>query len=330
MNSYTSIIQDGCELPNLAVISGLPTPAESSPTIEQADARVILTNSQSEIIGHAALWWKESPAMEGHQLGAIGGFAATDPHAAKKLLDLACTTLLHRGCTIAVGPMNGNTWRRYRFVVESNNHPPFLLEPTQPAEYPLWWQAAEFTELVRYSSSLMKLPAPRSAPDQVCERLAQSGVRIRTINPDLLETELKAIFSVSLRSFAANFLYTPLEEQAFIESYLKVRDHIDPRFIRIAEKDGIPCGFVFGIPDLNALRSGKKPALIVKTLAVDPQSRCAGLGSLLVDEIQQAATDAGYTQAIHALQHERNTSLKITKRNAGEKFRQYALFQKTL
>lgn len=330
MNPYPSIIQDGFELPNLAVISGLPTPAECSATHEHADARVILTNNQSEIIAHAALWWKESPAMEGHQLGAIGGFAASDPDTAKQLLDLACDTLRHHGCTIAVGPMNGNTWRRYRFVVESDNQAPFLLEPSQPPEYPLWWQAVGFTELVRYSSSLMSLPAPRSAPDQVCERLTQNGVRIRTLNPDHFETELKIIYDIGLRSFAANFLYTPLEERAFIESYLKVRDHIDPRFIRIAEKDGIPCGFVFGIPDLNALQLGKKPALIVKTLAVDPQSRCAGLGSLLVDEIQQAAAEAGYTQAIHALQHESNTSLKITKRNAGEKFRQYALFQKTL
>lgn len=330
MNSNTSLIQDGCEIPALAVIPGLPAPEEYSPAHEQADARVMITNNSSEIIAHAALWWKESPALEGQQLGAIGGFAATDQSAAKELLDLACETLHQHGCTIAIGPMNGNTWRRYRFVVESDGYPPFLMEPTQPAEYPLWWQNAGFSELVRYSSSLMNLPAPRSASDQIRERLIKNGVHIRALDPEHYEAELKAIYHISLSSFAANFLYTPLEEQAFIGSYLKVRDYIDPRFIRIAERDGIPCGFVFGIPDLNALKSGRKPALIVKTLAVDPLSRCAGLGSLLVDEIQQAATDAGYTHAIHALQHERNTSLKITSRNAGSKFRHYALYQKSL
>ncbi len=330
MNSSTHIIQAGCALPNLAVISEIPTPADCSPPHENADARVMITNNRSEIIAHAALWWNQSPAMQGHRLGAIGGFTACDTDSAKLLLDLACDTLRQHGCTIAVGPMNGNTWRRYRFVVESDGHPPFLLEPSQPAEYPLWWQAAGFNELVRYSSSLMTLPAPRAAPDTVCERLAQNGVRIRSLDPERFETELKAIYEISIKSFASNFLYTPLEEQAFIGSYLKVREHIDPRFIRIAERDGVPCGFVFGIPDLNAMQTGRKPALIVKTLAVDPQSRCAGLGSLLVDEIQQAATDAGYTHAIHALQYERNTSLKITKRNAGEKFRQYALFKKIL
>lgn len=330
MNSYVTIIQEGCEIPDPKVISGLPTPAECSPPQEQADARVMITNGQSEIIAHAALWWNESPAMQGHQLGAIGGFAASDPESSKKLLDLACDALRERGCTIAIGPMNGNTWRRYRFVIESNDHPTFLLEPSNQKNYPYWWQNAGFTELVRYSSSIMTLPAPRSAPDQVCERLAKSGVSIRPIDSTHFEAELKAIYDISLKSFASNFLYTPLEERAFIGSYLKVREHIDPRFVRIAERDGVPCGFVFGIPDLNALQSGRKPALIVKTIAVDPQSHCAGLGSLLVDEIQQAATEAGYTQSIHALQHEKNTSLKITKRNAGEKFRHYALFQKNL
>jgi GNAT superfamily N-acetyltransferase len=330
MSSSTPIIQAGCEIPNLAVISGLPTPAECSPPHEQADARIIITNENTEIIAHAAVWWKESPEMPGHRLGAIGGFAAVDQASAKVLLDQACDALRQQGCTIAVGPMNGNTWRKYRFVVESDGHPPYLLEPAQPAEYPLWWQAAGFQELARYSSSLMPLPAPRSTSEAVRDRLLQNGIRIRSLNPDAYEAELKAIHEISIRSFSANFLYTPLEENAFIGSYLKVREYIDPRFILIAERDGVPCGFVFGIPDLNALKAGRKPALIVKTLAVDPKSRCGGLGGLLVDEIQHAAAEAGYTQSIHALQYEKNTSLKITQRNAGRKFRQYALFQKIL
>lgn len=330
MNSYTTIIQQGCDTPNLEVLPGMQTPGQCSPPHENADARIIVTNRDSAIIAHAAVWWKESPEMEGHDLGAIGGFSADDEKSAKILLDASCDFLKQQGCTIAVGPMNGNTWRKYRFVVESDDHPPFLMEPEQPADYPLWWHASGFHELARYSSSLMPLPAPRSTSDAVGERLIKNGIHIRSLNPEQYESELKAIYEISIKSFSANFLYTPLEEQAFIGSYLKVREFIDPRFVLIAERDGVPCGFVFGIPDLNAIQAGRKPALIVKTLAVDPQSRCGGLGGLLVDEIQQAATDAGYTQSIHALQYEKNTSLKITQRNAGRKFRQYALFQKIL
>jgi L-amino acid N-acyltransferase YncA len=70
--------------------------------------------------------------------------------------------------------------------------------------------------------------------------------------------------------------------------------------------------------------------VIVKTLAVDPDARCAGLGSLLVDELHRIGLEKGYTEAIHALQHETNTSLKITGRHHGEVFRRYALFSKLL
>jgi GNAT superfamily N-acetyltransferase len=138
------------------------------------------------------------------------------------------------------------------------------------------------------------------------------------------------IYQVSLKSFANNFLYTPLEEGAFMDAYQKVRDRVDPDFVRIAERDGVACGFVFGIPDLEAVVRGEKPAVIVKTLAVDPDARCAGLGSLLVDELHRIGWEKGYTEAIHALQNETNTSLKITGRHHGEVFRRYALFSKLL
>lgn len=268
--------------------------------------------------------------MEDEQAGVIGGFAALDEASSRDLLDAACSHLRQQGCSIAVGPMNGNTWRHYRFVIESDGSPPFLLEPTNPPEHPTWWQQSGFSELVRYSSSRLTLPAPRSASRGIRERLTRTGVVIRPLDPQRYGEELRAIHELSLRCFSSNFLYTPLKLDSFMASYLRLRDYVDPRYVLIAERDGVPCGFVFGILDLNALQAGMAPAMIVKTLAVDPQSRCQGLGSVLVDEIQEAAAKAGHDHAIHALQHQGNTSLKITRRNAGERFRQYALFQKAL
>jgi len=133
-----------------------------------------------------------------------------------------------------------------------------------------------------------------------------------------------------LKSFAANFLYSPLDEEEFIDAYRMVRDRVDPCFVRIAERAGVACGFVFAIRDLEAEARGGIPAVIVKTLAVDPDARCAGLGNLLVDEVHHIGWESGYTAAIHALQHETNTSLKITGRHHGRVFRRYALFSQPL
>ncbi len=300
------------------------------PTAEDADARVDLTDASGETIARAALWWTATPEHDGRRIGAIGGFSANDADSAKRLLDAAAERLSQAGCRIAVGPMNANTWRSHRFVIESDGRGAFLLEPRNPEAHPDWWRQAGFSELSRYSSSVIRLDgAPTVAPG-LKERLERSGLVIRELDPARFDEELMAIHAVCLRSFSTNFLYAPLSEDAFLAAYQKVRGHVDPDLVRIAERGGEPCGFVFCIRDLEAEARGETPALIVKTLAVDPGSRCAGLGSLLVDEVHALGFRKGYREAIHALQHESNTSLKITGRHHGGVFRRYALFSKPL
>lgn len=297
---------------------------------EESDARLEGVVPNGEVIARASLWWRDTPDLAGARIGAIGNFAAEDEEVAQCLLSGATNHLRERGCRIAVGPMNGNTWRPYRFVVESRRRGSFLLEPRNPAEFPGWWENAGFSVLSHYSSSVIPLDGRAPISPALKARLVRSGVRIRELDAARYDEDLRMIYQVSLKSFVNNFLYTPLEEEAFLDAYRKVRGRVDPDFVRIAERDGVVCGFVFGIPDLEAMARGERPALIVKTLAVDPDSRCAGLGSLLVDELHRIGWEKGYTEAIHALQHEANASLKITGRHHGEVFRRYALFSKLL
>jgi len=323
-------IHEGSDCPALPLSEGLARPEQLAAAAENPDARVFLVRESGEVTAFAALWWSDTPPLEGHRIGTIGGFDAVDAEAAKNLLQAATAHLHEKGCTLAVGPMNGNTWRRHRFVIESSGRGPFLLEPRNPAAHPEWWRESGFNELSRYSSSLMSLDGEPAVAPALKARLERSGVIIRELDPARYDEELRAIHAISLRSFSSNFLYTPLEEEGFLDAYRKVRERVDPDLVRIAERDGTPCGFVFAIADLEAAARGEKPALIVKTLAVDPAARCAGLGSLLVDEVHRLGKAKGFTEAIHALQHETNTSLKITGRHHGTPIRRYALFSKIL
>lgn len=323
MNSATLHISEGSSCP-MGASDAL------APAAERPDARIVLIDSGGGVIGQTALWWRDTPVFEHENIGVVGGFAANDLTAARCLLNGAVNRLRQAGCQIAVGPMNGNTWRRHRFVVESGGRGAFLLEPRNPVELPGWWEMAGFSVLSRYSSSVISLDDMATLPPAIQARLERSGVIVRKLDPSCYDDELRMIHRVSLKSFANNFLYTELEEEAFLEAYRKVREQVDPDLVRIAERDGVACGFVFGIPDFEAQARGEKPAVIVKTLAVDPSARCAGLGSLLVDELHRVGREKGYAEAIHALQHETNTSLKITGRHHGEVFRRYALFSKRL
>src|SRR5437868_11557593 len=60
--------------------------------------------------GHCSLWWNDVPKLAGERLGVIGHYAARDDACASLLLENACDKLRQRGCTLAVGPMDGNTW----------------------------------------------------------------------------------------------------------------------------------------------------------------------------------------------------------------------------
>lgn len=306
------------------------------PSIEDGgfDAEVKLVSvagdGSAQVVARAALWWRNTPVMDGAKVGAIGEFTAADGEAAATLLAGATNYLREQGCRLAVGPLNGNTWQPHRLVVESSGRGPFLLEPCNGPELPGWWESAGFSVLSRYSSSVIVLDGSEAISAAVRSRLVKAGVVVRGIDSSRYDDELKVIYAISLKGFSANFLYTAVEEDDFIRAYQKVRDQVDPGFVKIAECDGQPCGFVFGIPDFEAVRRGEKPALIVKTLAVNPEARCPGLGSLLVDELHRSGREKGYTEAIHVLQHEANSSLKITGRHHGEVFRRYALFSKLL
>ena len=93
------------------------------------DAHIIVFGAGDRLGARCSLWWTGPPPLEHHRLGVIGHYAADDDGAARRLLDAAAGRLAEAGCTLAVGPMDGNTWRRYRFIVERGAEPPFFLEP---------------------------------------------------------------------------------------------------------------------------------------------------------------------------------------------------------
>lgn len=279
----------------------------------------------------AWLWWTQVPTLPGERLGVIGHFAANGPDATAALLKRAERQLSAQGCTRAVGPMDGNTWRRYRFVTEPGDTPPFFLEPANPPPWPAWWQACGYHVLASYHSTQVNDLAtrdPRVAA--VAARLQAAGVVIRPLAiPDFL-SELRRIYDVSVESFQDNFLYTPLSMEEFIQHYRALQTRVRPELVLIAECRHRPAGYVFAVPDLaQAARGEAVDTIIVKTLAVRPGRAWAGLGAWLLAEVHAAARTGGFRRAIHALMHESNRSRNLSAHYA-QPIRRYALFAKPL
>jgi GNAT superfamily N-acetyltransferase len=295
------------------------------------DANFVVTD-RGRVTARCSCWWTsgqglQTPAPEA--IGLIGHYAALDPHAGRQALDRACARLRAEGCTTAVGPMDGSTWGRYRFVTERGAQPAFLLEPDNPDQWPMDFVSFGFAPLATYHSAVASdLAAASAGAMELEDRLNARGITIRNLDPARIDRELRHLYTVSLVSFQDNFLYTPITEDEFCRRYRAILPMVRPELVSIAEHDRHPIGFLFAIPDALEPR-GPNETVVVKSLAVLPHWRQAGVGKALLARTHGMARELGYRRAIHALMHDAGVSPMMSRQSA-EVFRRYALFGKAL
>jgi GNAT superfamily N-acetyltransferase len=265
--------------------------------------------------------------------GVIGHYESTHGGAAALMLRRAIIDLRQRGAERILGPMNGSTWGRYRFVLppelgEGDPEPPFLSEPTNPPEYLLDFREAGFRVAARYESAIIDdLSAPDPRRDELAERVRARGAVIRPLDLDRFDDELRALYELSVGAFAENLYYSPIAFEEFRARYLPLRPLLDPELVRMAEDaDGRLLGFVFAFPDLLTMQAGRPTRAVLKTLATAPAARGLGLGAFLTDEVRRLAHEKGYASVIHALMQADNASIRIS-RHTARVFRRYALYE---
>jgi GNAT superfamily N-acetyltransferase len=290
----------------------------------QKPDEVLLGWEANRVIARCGLWWNNVAELPGHVIGVIGHYFAESPAAGAAILNAACDRLKAAGCTLAVGPMDGNTWQRYRFITERGTEPQFFLEPDNPDDWADHWTSAGFAPLARYHSSIATDLGTRDP------RVRDLGMQFRNIDLARFDEELLRIHGLSLLSFANNFLYTPISADEFVKQYAPVRSFLRPELTILAEQGGELIGFLMAVPDLlQAKRAEPIDTMIVKTMAVHPDHARLGLGSCLMDRVHSAGHALGFRRAIHALYHADNHSGKISRRTANI-IRTYTLFSRAL
>jgi hypothetical protein len=280
--------------------------------------------------GHCSLWRQGAPALPGQRVGVIGHYVVNDDAAADPLLRWAGRRLAAMGCAYALGPMDGNTWRSYRAVVDGTSAPPFLFEPTHPTEAAGQFLRSGFGVAARYFSAVnedLARPDPRS--DAIAGRMNRLGVSWRPLDLSRLEAELHDIYTVSRAAFRDHAYFVDLAEDQFLAEFAPLAAQAPSELTWIACHAHRPVGFVFACPDFLPASRQSPSAVVIKTLGVVPDRMYAGLGRLLLSTIQTHAHNLGYTRAIHALVRDLPHLRRISARFAAP-FRRYALFGKPL
>lgn len=302
--------------------------------MRQADAHWLALDHRGAPSARCSLWWTYAPPYLHHRTGCIGHFAANDRQAAAALLAQACTELAAAGCTMAVGPLDGNTFRAYRFVtrrsLEGPAHPPFFLEPDNPDAWPADFAAAGFTPLAGYYSAIAPLDGPDPRLEALAAPLAGQEITVRALAPERFDAELARLYDLVMVSFQRALLFAPISREEFMAQYTPLRALLIPQLVLLAEQAGRLVGFLLALPDLAQTQRGEPvDTVILKTVAVLPERRNAGLASALVALAQEEARRLGFRRAIHALMQAGNISRKISAHYA-RPMRQYTLFAKPL
>jgi GNAT superfamily N-acetyltransferase len=155
-------------------------------------------------------------------------------------------------------------------------------------------------------------------------------VRIVATQASDLPSQLTRIYRLSRIAFARNFLYTELSEAAFAAQYAKILPYVRPELVLLAERGGELVGYLFAVPDLaQASRGATVDTFLIKTVAILPEAALRGLGGVLVARAQEIGHRMGFSRCIHALMHESNVSLNISRHYASS-MRRYTLYGREL
>lgn len=303
-------------------------------TAGHADEHLLALDAGGTIRARASLWWSHTPGLLHERVGCIGHYAADTRAAAAALLQHAIARLKQAGCTVAVAPIDGSTFRNYRFVtqrsVNGRAHPPFFLEPNNPESWPDDLHNAGFTPMAEYVSALTELTGPDERLEAMTAKVAAHGVHVHSFDPARFDTELTRLYPFIMHAFQTNLLFAPIPMAEYVEQYAPMRALLQPDLILLAERGDELVGFFFALPDLAQAQRGEEvDTVIFKTLAVLPEMAGMGIGSLLAAQAHTNAYELGYRHAIHALMHRNNRSRRISDHYATP-MRRYTLFARPL
>lgn len=226
-----------------------------------------------------------------------------------------------------IGPMNGSTWHSYRFTLP-DKYAPFFLDNYHKSYYYELFEDSGFDKLSSYSSFIYdRALIDNDRVTKYIKHFEEKRIVIRNINLNDFKTELKKLYDLSICSFTNNFLYTPISFDEFCNLYIGIENVISPEFSYIAEdEEHNICGYLFACD--NIFEKSKK-SLVLKTLAVNPEPKFKGLGTLITEMAHKKAFESNYEEIIHALIHQDNESGNILS-GKNHQFREYVILGKKI
>lgn len=260
--------------------------------------------------------------FEGKKTACVAFYECIDtPEVSFTLLQFISDYCKSQGFKNLIGPLNGSTWNSYRFATATITDS-FLSEPFHKGYYTNQFEQFGFKTIAEYVTRIdTKLVIPKAST------VLNENISFRNLDIENFEMEMKKVFAFCKHTFRNNFLYTLIDEEAFLKKYIAIKSVINPEFVLIAEHEGEIVGLILVLEDLYCHRERR---LIIKTLARKSGADYVGLAQELTSKLLNKASKYDYKSVLHAFMHQNNASTKVSKKFSGQPFRTYKLYQKEL
>ena len=282
------------------------------------------------IVGRVTLWEKNN---DNKKKLYFGNFFVLDNKYISNINEIIEDESKKINCELVIGPIDNNTWNRYRFVKKNviESIKPFFLEIENDLKIVDEFIKLGYKEYSRYYSSIVDI---KSKILEIKENLNTELIegKYKFVLGSELEFDklIKEIYEITVKSFKNNTLYEEVTYDEFVKTYYKIKDFIKLEYIYILydEKTDNAISFLFAIPDYNdIINNGSTDTIIAKTLSVIPKYQGLGLGRYLIDKLTLDVYEKGFSRIIHAFMEENNVSKKISDKNANV-IREYTLLYK--
>jgi hypothetical protein len=228
------------------------------PFYRHAESRLFVARRGNEVVGRiAAFVDHNAPTEAGRRIGSFGFFeSARDREAGIRMVEAAWQWLCERGMHIMRGPVNPSFNYSTGVLVDGFEDPPAIGTPYNPPYYDMLLADAGLRRAMDLLGFSLKPAQLRDAAARFGLLDAVTpGVRLRPYDSRQREREVRWIWELHGKAFAANYDYVPISLDEVRAIAIDIERYGDPRFMQFCEIEGQPVGMLVTFPDWNqALR----------------------------------------------------------------------------
>lgn len=276
-----------------------------NPFVKHAAVKFFLAERGGRVVGRvASVVDPQHLKTHNDKTGFFGFFECIDDMSvAGGLLDRVRDELRGRGLAVMRGPMSFSTNEECGFLVEGFDSPPMLMTPYNKPYYGCLMEGLGLVKIKDLYAFLYDFKD--TLPDKVLRVAAlaeKKGITVRPVDKKNFMADMMVFRDIYNAAWHDNWGFIPLSEEELGYSAGRLKPLAVPELTLIAEKDGVPIGFLGLIPDFNVVlkRMGGRlnPVTILKALyysrkipslrlllyGIKPEYRNRGVDALLFKE----------------------------------------------